>query len=348
MQTTKKLYWLAQGIGWFFYALLTILANYAENPENLNSSLAISLLILITCGIAVTHAMRWFWVDKNWLSLSVMKLIPRMILLSLIAALLLSLVSSLCIHLLIGSIDAAKKEATELTLLKVLLEGVGAFMLMLVWNITYFTYHYFRKSIDQENYNLQLQLSQHEIELKNLRSQLNPHFLFNSLNSIRALIDIEPSRAKQSVTTLSNLLRNSLILGKKEFITLKEEMEVVQSYLNLEKIRFEERLMIEIDVDEKLNNFPLPPFIIQTQAENAIKHGISKLVVGGTVKVEVNASEEGVIIYIKNSGSLLNENSEGIGIENTKRRLFLLYKNNASFDLTESEGWVVCTIKISK
>lgn len=345
MQNTKRLYWIAQFLGWGIYAGLAFFANYVNNPQNVNSYLVTSILILVFCGILVTHGMRWFLVGKNWISLPVIKLIPRLFVISVIAAILLSLISSICIDFITRNIEHSGEE--KLTYLKIILEAVGASMLIILWNAIYFTYHYFRKSISQEIYNLQLLQSQTEIELKNLRSQLNPHFLFNSLNSIRALIDIEPSNAKRSITTLSNLLRNSLILGKSEFITLKEELEVVQGYLAIEKIRFEERLTIIYEIDENLLTSLIPPFIIQSMVENSIKHGISKLVKGGTIFIKISKSESySMMIEVINTGRLLNNSSEGIGIENTKRRLYLLYQNNASFHLFQEGENVVSSIHI--
>jgi two-component system LytT family sensor kinase len=220
-------------------------------------------------------------------------------------------------------------------------------LLMILWNAIYFTYHFFRKSIHQELHNLQLVSSQNEIELKTLRSQLNPHFLFNALNSIRALIDIEPTKAKQSVTTLSNLLRSSLVLGKNEYISVKEELQIVQSYLELEKIRFEERLEIAWELDETCMHYLVPPFILQTQAENAIKHGISKLIEGGEIRIQTRLIDSlWLELNVINTGILGQSVDTGIGIENSKRRLDLQYGLNAFFELKQANNEVVCTIKI--
>jgi LytS/YehU family sensor histidine kinase len=171
--------------------------------------------------------------------------------------------------------------------------------------------------------------------------------LFNSLNSIRALIDLEPVKAKQSVTTLSNLLRNSLVLGKNEFITLQEELQIVKSYLELEKIRFEERLEVFWEIDESLNEILVPPFILQTQAENAIKHGISKIVEGGKIVISTKkVNEYWIELTILNSGELGYQVDTGIGIENSKRRLDLQYNGNTLFELFQNKDEVVCSIKI--
>src|SRR5690606_34921334 len=147
-------------------------------------------------------------------------------------------------------------------------------------------------------------------------SQLNPHFLFNSLNSIRALVDIEPQKAKVAITSLSNLLRESLLLGKENLIPLSSELGVARHYLDLEKMRFEERLDIEWNLDESLNSFLIPPFSIQMMIENAIKHGISNLVDGGKVVVNTYQENDKVVVEVRNSGTLKTVKDLGVGIRN--------------------------------
>ena len=181
-----------------------------------------------------------------------------------------------------------------------------------------------------------------------LRDQLNPHFLFNSLNSIRALIEIDPVTAKSSITTLSNILRDSLQLGKKSLITLEDELNLVSEYLKLEKIRFEERLTytIECTVDKRLQ---IPPFLIQTMTENAIKHGISKKADGGFVDVNVYEKSEKIHLEVINSGGqYAPSNQEGIGIQNTRRRLEIQFGQKAGFEIKNKEGKVSAIVWIEK
>lgn len=349
MQTSKYLYWGAQTGGWLVYAMLTMLATYTDNPASIDFRFWVSLTILITSGLLITHLMRFFLLRWNWLKLKFGPLVPRILGISMVAAGLLVSVIRLISFFIEDKTNVAEAHLDKPNaLLSIILDILSAALLMILWNAIYFTYHFFRKSINQELNNLQLQASQHEIELKNLRSQLNPHFLFNSLNSIRALIDIEPVKAKKSVTTLSNLLRNSLVLGKNEFIPLSEELQIVSSYLELEKIRFEERLEISWQLDETLSDYQIPPFIIQTQAENAIKHGISKIVAGGQIIIHTRNMNDSVLISIENTGKLGKNVDTGIGIENTKRRLDLQYGGKASFELFQQGENVVCNIEIKK
>lgn len=341
MQNSRFLYWGAQLGGWFVYAMLLFLANYAEDPSKINLKFLISVLAFVLSGISVTHAMRWLFFRWNWLGLKLTPLIPRIFIISTLGA---TVVITINFSL---SIILDKIEISDITVLKILTEIFACALLMILWNAIYFSYHFFQKSIKQEMENLQLTASQHEIELKNLRSQLNPHFLFNSLNSIRALIDLEPEKSKFAITTLSNLLRNSLLLGKNTFIALKDEMNLVENYLQLEKIRFEERLKVKWDLDEELNDFLIPPFIIQTQVENAIKHGISKIMKGGEITIRTKKMNNKIVIEIINSGSLQSDSEKGIGFENSMRRLALQYEGKSTISLLEQEGKVICKIEIT-
>ena len=130
-----------------------------------------------------------------------------------------------------------------------------------------------------------------EIELNNLKSQLNPHFIFNALNSIRALVDENPSKSKQAINQLSNILRNSLASDKKGLTKFEDEIKIVKDYLGLESIRFEERLKTEFEIHPESQKFLVPPLMIQTLVENGIKHGISKLTPGGVIQLKTYRGE---------------------------------------------------------
>ncbi len=340
MSTSKRLYWIAQFIGWTSYASLIFLASYADDPKQIDAIFITNIVSLIIFGIVWTHTMRFAFFKLDWLDLRLPPLIPRVLISSLICSILIA-GSTTFLSLMIDV-----KENENLTTLNVIINVFAVLVLILFWNSIYFTFHFFQKSRKQELNNLSLESSRNEIELKNLRSQLNPHFLFNSLNSIRALIDIEPSKAKVSVTTLSNLLRKSLILGRENLVRLDEELEMVSNYLELEKIRFEERLDVKMTLDAEINDFMLPPFSLQMLVENAIKHGISNLVDGGEIIIETKKIAGKITISVTNSGEIVDESNveKGIGIENTKRRLALQFKDSAEFELTQSGNNVIAQL----
>ncbi len=340
------MYWLAQVTGWLGYGLIILLAAYASSPERLDWRLVVNLVCIVFFAILFTHLMRLCFFKLGWLEMKLAPLIPRILIISLICSFLVSL-SSLAAHFLTGQ---HKNPDDQVTPLLFFIDIIGNSILILFWNAIYFTYHFFTKSRKQELDNISLEASKNEFELKNLRSQLNPHFLFNSLNSIRALIDIEPGRAKHSVTVLSQLLRNSLQMGKETSVTVEQEMGLVSRYLELEKIRFEERLSVQLDLDDSISEHTIPPFVIQAQVENAIKHGISKRIDGGEIGIRTYREHTCDVFEVINSGTLTSRKSgnSGIGLENTRKRLWLQYRDKATFSIREANNQVITQIKIDR
>jgi LytS/YehU family sensor histidine kinase len=180
-----------------------------------------------------------------------------------------------------------------------------------------------------------------------LKSQLNPHFIFNCMNSIRALIDEDPVKAKDSVTRLSSILRSTLLLNKRKEVTVKEELELVTNFLDLEHVRYEDRLNYTIEVNPDLSDCLLPPFIIQSQVENAIKHGISSIPGKGHIRVEVFSENNSLRINVSNTGKLGNkEPLTGVGFRNSLQRLDLLYGQAGKITIREEGNLVVVDIHL--
>lgn len=223
---------------------------------------------------------------------------------------------------------------------------ISTFLIYFVWALFYFIYHYF------ERYNsaLKYEALKNEIELNNLKSQLNPHFIFNALNSIRALVDENPVKSKDAITQLSSILRSSLVINRNKLTRFSDELNTVKDYLDLETIRFEERLSTKFDIDPNSRKFTVPPLMIQTLVENGIKHGISKLKSGGEISVSTQVKDSILHIKIRNNGQLPHQKlngTKGFGVENTKQRLKLLYGNQATFKIhNEDENTVLTEISI--
>ena len=156
---------------------------------------------------------------------------------------------------------------------------------------------------EREN-SLQATILAEKAQLEMLRYQLNPHFLFNALNSIRASVDEDKQRAKQMITQLSEFLRHSLLSGETKEIPLREEFEAVQNYLAIEKIRFEEKLEVEFDVEEKAKDFKVPCFLLNPLVENAIKHGLQTSPKPLKIKVSAKTDDQKLLLEVANSGNL--------------------------------------------
>jgi two-component system, LytTR family, sensor kinase len=339
MWSAKKLYWLMQFLGWGAFCLLIGFTKYSQGEFDQNTVYKLFELLLLF--IFITHLCRYVMIRFDWLNLKLAQLIPRLITINFLSSVVLVLIDYT------SSRFFYRPEDFGFTFTEFFVNTIVYTLFFMLWSAIYLSYHLLNKSRQQEFRNLQLEASNNEIELKTLRDQLNPHFLFNSLNSIRALIEEDPKIAKSAITTLSNLLRRSLNMGKHPKVTLEEELRLVKEYLELEKIRFEERLAVSIRVSAD-HQLLIPPFIIQTLAENAIKHGISNRNEGGELTILVDETLQALIIHVSNPGKLENEESEGIGLINTKRRLFIQYGEFAKVDLHEEDGLVIATIEIDK
>jgi LytS/YehU family sensor histidine kinase len=186
-------------------------------------------------------------------------------------------------------------------------------------------------------------------ELANLKNQLNPHFLFNAINSIKALTLSDPHLARNALTELSQLLRTSLTMGNEQLVTLETEISFVKDYLFLEKIRYESRLNYAFNIDKNTLSLKIPPMTLQLMVENAIKHGIGRSKAGGEILIQSTFSDNVFGLSVKNSGKLKHSsslNNTGVGIINLQKRLYFNFKENAKFSVKEVDNQVVASISI--
>jgi two-component sensor histidine kinase len=215
-------------------------------------------------------------------------------------------------------------------------------LLVTLWFLIYIVYHYVDKNRKDQLDRLKLESTVKELELKTIKSHINPHFIFNSLNSIRALVDENPVRARTAITELSNILRSSMQAEKAETVPLQKELDIVKDYLALEHMRFEERLQVEMDIDPDTLSQPVPPMMLQTLVENSIKHGISKLVNGGIVRIVADFKGDHLELLVQNTGKLNgHRNGDGFGIKSTQDRLNLMYQGKAHFEIKDLENNMV-------
>ena len=216
---------------------------------------------------------------------------------------------------------------------------IFTFILMSLWLLLYMVWHYLERNRKDEIDKLSLEKTVKELELNTIKSHINPHFIFNSLNSIRAMVDENPQRARTAITELSNILRSSMQVEKMETVPLQKELDIVKDYLALEHMRFEERLKIEMDIDEDTLEQPVPPMMLQTLVENAIKHGISKKIKGGVVKIISRYTDHHFELIVQNSGTIDEELlPEGFGLTSTRDRLKFLFQGKAQFQIKKING----------
>lgn len=218
-------------------------------------------------------------------------------------------------------------------------EIIFVFILIALWLLLYMVWHYLERNRKDEVDKLSLAKTVKELELNTIKSHINPHFIFNSLNSIRALVDENPQRARTAITELSNILRSSMQVEKMETVPLHKELDIVKDYLALEHMRFEERLKIVMDIDEDTLEQPVPPMMLQTLVENAIKHGISKKIKGGIIKIISRYTNQHFELIVQNTGWLGEEPfEEGFGLKSTRDRLKFLFQGKADFNIKGING----------
>ncbi|PWU04622.1 MAG: sensor histidine kinase [Bacteroidetes bacterium] len=330
-------YWWYQLCGWFVFALVSVFFAYNYGYP-ITEKLIIKLLLAVTLGISATHILRLVIIRRNWLVLPIEKVIPRLFVCLVITSFVFTFLLLSLTQIFDLSEDTKKISFSH----RLLFRTIDNISFLLLWVLIYYAYHYFQKIRRQELDTFRLQSLVKELELKTIKSHINPHFIFNSLNSIRALVDENPERARNAITELSNILRSSMQAEKLETVPLEKELNIVKDYLALEQMRFEERLKVDFEIDEDTLDQPIPPMMLQTLVENAIKHGISKQVNGGVVKIISDFSENNHEIIIRNSGYLNGSLSRhGFGLQSTRDRLSLLFGEKAKFEIKDIAGNMV-------
>ncbi|HXB93073.1 MAG TPA: histidine kinase [Puia sp.] len=334
---SSKYYWWCQIGGWGSLGLVFILDSFTFD-QNIDARHLGLMGVSIFSGIFITHIFREIIRRSGWLLLPVEKALPKFTIGIIFTC--------LCVGLLRMGLDNAfnllsadRKQMDFWT--RLLRNTLNDGMLIIPWTLIYYVYHYIENSRKQQLDTLKLESLVKELELKTIKAHINPHFIFNALNSIRALIDENPVRARTAITELSNILRSSMQAEKLETVTFEKELNIVKDYLALEHIRFEDRLQVEYDIDEDTLEQPIPPMMLQTLVENAIKHGISHQVDGGTVRIVSDFKDNFHELVILNTGELngnSRNNVDGFGLASTKNRLQILFGQKANFDIREVNG----------
>ena len=326
MNKKNNIYWTCQFIGWTLYAAINLF--FFKLSYNTNFKDILLFLIWLPLGITITHVYRYIVLRYNVLKVNIYFQIPIIIVSSFLMSILFFIIN-------IAVVDLFSRTYEQIDLIAATSKILSLVLIFIIWSVIYFGFHFFDNYKKTEIQNLRLEANTKEIELNKLKSQLNPHFMFNSMNSIRALVDEDPKKAKIAITQLSNILRNTLMMHKNKYITLEEELVLVKDYLELEHIRFEVRLNFTFNIDPQTLSLNIPPMMIQTLVENGIKHGISKYPEGGSISLTTHKSDIDFKIEIINTGQLFvnNKTDSGFGVENTINRLDLLFGKKASFSL---------------
>ena len=326
-------YWWCQIIGWGADAAVSLFFAWTYR-DSVTAEFVQRVMIVVGLGFVLTHIMREIIIRLKVLQKNFDKQAIYFVTITIGFAILYSFLMLICWR----ELNLLEGREKNYSLFRLMIGGTfNSFITLLVWNLIYFMYHYVEKNRTEQIDKLRLEALVRELELKTIKSHINPHFIFNSLNSIRALVDENPGRARTAITELSNILRNSMQAEKLETVPLEKELSIVKDYLALEQMRFEERLKISFEIDEDTLDQPIPPMMLQTLVENAVKHGISKQVNGGEIKIYSDFVNDHHEIKIKNTGRLNGyRNPDGFGIQSTQNRLSLMFGEKASFSIRDT------------
>ena len=339
----KSPFWAFQLGGWSLLLLITLGGLlYGGNADWREITLSVAL---VAFGLLYSTLFRYFIRRNSWLAKTPKKLLFPVIVGSLLVGALWT-GSFTLLHFLIGDSTGS----VSYTLQEYIVTLINNYFIILLWSLIYFAYHYFRIAQIARVERYRTEAAIRDAQLNTLKGQINPHFMFNSLNNIRALMLEDTERSREMLTRLSDLLRYSMTITEEKEVALKEELEVVHDFLELNKVQYEDRLRYSIDMDPSLSEVRIPPMIIQILAENSVKHGIANRPGGGKVEVEVQKKGDSLSIEVRNSGTWnlapKKGESHGIGLPNIRRRLQIIYGQDATLHLREENEKVIAEINI--
>ena len=350
-----SIYWFCQIGGWVSYALTIFLFAYVLERQ-ISFVFLQRIMISVMLGIVMTHLLRKTIIVNKLKPPTPSKQWWKTFLLVMFFSFSFSLINSALIEVLrlfepgrdmantesnrfVFSLDAIINNWNGGRVIKRLLFGlILDTPIFFVWISIYILWHYIDFANKEEIKKIKLETLIKELELKTIKSQINPHFIFNALNSIRALVDEDPQRSRQAITELSNILRSSNHRNKVEVTSLEKELAIVQDYLALEYIRFADRLRIVYEIDPDTMQNQLPPMMLQTLVENAIKHGLGKQPGDCTIKIVSKFDQNKLELKVINTGLLKPVENDGFGLQSTRERLNILYQGEALFELYQCES----------
>ncbi|HLV47737.1 MAG TPA: histidine kinase [Aliidiomarina sp.] len=330
LEDRNKMFWALQIAGWLGYAFVQYIGSLMQE---MRSIYVLIILLGAYAGFLITVPLRYFY-RRIWNA-------PPLLLLILVLA------CSYAAAVLWAVIDNAthweiyKFGYRPYNWLFYLQHSVVKFYIMMSWSGLYFVIKYYQLLQDEKQKALQAVSMAHQSQLKMLRYQLNPHFLFNTLNAISTLILVNENKtANRMVSKLSDFLRFSLDNDPIKRITLTREIDALLLYLDIEKVRFAERLQVQVNISASAERALVPSMILQPLIENSIKYAVAKLETPGIVQVDADVVGEQLVIEIRDNGpvaysaSKYQVNGRGVGLKNTEERLRALYGKHYSFNLS--------------
>lgn len=332
--TRERTFWTFQVLGWAGYGLVRSFSAYAIGFDLRYYSTLIVVAILI--GLSMTTAMRYIYrVARNW---------PLPVQLPLVIFLCGSL-GLLFSYIEVSLGPVLVPNAIQQTGLGLFANAMFEATTLFAWSAIYFGYHYYKGMQEQKEQVLKATAMAHQAQLKMLRYQLNPHFLFNTLNAISTLVlEKAEEDANKMLTKLSSFLRFTLVNQPTQRITLDQELHALGLYLDIEKVRFSDRLNVDFEIHEAARDALIPSLLLQPLIENAIKYAIAPEIDGGRICVEASVDGKWLKVALKDTGpgiedlsNIVSQTGSGVGITNTKERLHQIYGEDHKITLQNME-----------
>lgn len=332
-------YWICQLAGWGILVLLRVFTaiDVVELPW---LSASITIVVLHGAGLGLTHALRGYMRRHRWSEAGAPRLVWRGLMASALLGVPLAVATALSPVDMLQAPDLPGMFHPPLVpVIAFLVNWVNWAFVFAVWLVIYFTVSAIRQHQAAALRQSELARALQHAQLRLLKSQLNPHFLFNALNTVRSLIAEDRAKAQRAVTRLANTLRYTLGAGEHELVSFERELEMVSDFLELEKMRFEERLTVTREVAPDTGGARIPAMLLQTVVENAIKHGIAELPEGGLLRIRADLRDGVLDLEVENPRPLksVRSASEGTGLRNAEERLRLLFDSRASLELDLSQ-----------
>lgn len=340
IENRNRLFWFAHTAGWFGFALVHYLGSLIHELRDI---FVVIIFLNAYAGWLLTIPLRYIYQKIG--NFPPLKLAITVIIASYITGVLWQIVKN------INYWEIYKHGFKPDLLIYYTKSSVWSFYIVLSWSVLYFGSKYYQMLQKEKQNVLKANAVAHQAQLKMLRYQLNPHFLFNTLNAISTLILVKDNDiANGMVTKLSEFLRYSLEKDPMKRVTLEHEIHALTLYLDIEKVRFEERLQVEINLPEACRSALVPSMFLQPIAENSIKHAVAVQESGGKITLNVSQFGNDLLIEISDNGpgaeiiegNLHREN--GVGLVNSRERLSALYPNNFSLVVSNNDP---CGVKVN-
>lgn len=341
----ERLFWSLQILGWIAYCAARTLNAYAlgEKPEFIYA-----VMMGVIGGFWITIGLRHIYQFLRQATMPPLLLLISIIFCILISSMLFSVVE-------VWSMNQLYDPDWTMQGMGFLYRSLYDTFVLMAWTGLYFVINYHFQLQQQKELYLAAAAQAHQAQLQMLRYQLNPHFLFNTLNAISTLVlENHIKEANGMLNKLSAFLRFSLVSQPMQKTTLEEELYALSLYLDIERVRFQERLKVEIDVEEQAKTALIPGLLLQPIVENAIKYAVSPQEDGGTITIIAKIEDQKLMISLKDNGPGFSkekpkdyhQKSSGVGIANTRERLNKLYPDTSTFEVISKEKKGV-TINIS-